>query len=135
MMMCFPASAARIANSWCSAGGTQMIDHINVFPGQQRIEVVGGKRDPEFLRKRVGAFLGSGANRPDLHDVAGQLGVIRKMHPRPVTRAHQTNCRESSFVPGHLHIIRPGCTILFWLYEQDEERLFLEADSQLQPNV
>ncbi len=24
MMMCFPASAARIANSWCSAGGRQM---------------------------------------------------------------------------------------------------------------
>ncbi len=67
------------------------VNHINVFPGQKRIEVVGGKPDSEFARKRAAAFPGSGANAPDLHDVARQLGVIRQMHPRPVTRARQSN--------------------------------------------
>ena len=95
------------------------VHHINVFPGQQRIVVVGDERDSGFPRQRVAAFLGSGANAPDRHEVPRQPGVIRQMHPRPVTRAHHANAQRlhpkfsiRPFSPGSHGAFRPAGRIV-----------------------
>ena len=67
------------------------IHYINVRSSQQRVVVVGDKRNLVFLRQRGGAFLCPRANAPDRDHFGGQLGVIRKMHLGPVASSHHSN--------------------------------------------
>lgn len=70
------------------------VDHVDLRPGQQGVEVPGRERDAVLQGEGVCGRLGAGADPAHLHKASGKHGIIGQVHMGAIPGAGHTDSKS-----------------------------------------